>query len=116
VEEIFTAERMAEKNYSEKTQSRNFSSAISLPFISAFSSYITRQDLPSPIEPVMRSNRDRNLDRSNVVQWIVLIPKALSPRRAALLETQLNFIHTCPCQTKDKIRLLIQKLEEKKQY
>ena len=28
----------------------------------------------------------------------------------ALLETQLNFVRTCPCQAKDKIRLLIQKL------
>ena len=37
-------------------------------------------------------------------------------RWAALLETQLNFIRTCPYQTEDKIRLLIQKLEEKKQY
>jgi hypothetical protein len=45
----------------------------------------------------------------------VLIPKALSPRPvAALLE--MNFIHTCPCQDKDKIMLPIQKLEEKKQY
>jgi hypothetical protein len=26
--------------------------------------------------------------------------------------TQLNFIRTCPCQAKDKIRLLTQKLEE----
>jgi hypothetical protein len=26
---------------------------------------------------------------------------------------QLNFIRTCPCQAKDKIRLLIQKPEEK---
>jgi hypothetical protein len=42
--------------------------------------------------------------------------KGVSPRWAALLETGLNFIHTCPCQTKDKIMLLIQKLEEKKQY
>ena len=38
----------------------------------------------------------------------------------ALLETQLNFVRTCPCQTEDrvrlladKIRLLIQKLEGK---
>ena len=31
---------------------------------------------------------------------------------AALLEPQLNFIRTFPCQAKDKIRLLIQKLVE----
>ena len=35
----------------------------------------------------------------------------LRSREAALLETQLNFVRTCPCQAKDKIRLLIQKLE-----
>ena len=35
----------------------------------------------------------------------------LRSREAALLETQLNFVRTCPGQTKDKIRLLIQKLE-----
>ena len=34
-------------------------------------------------------------------------------REAALLETQLNFVRTCPGQTKDKIRLLIQKLGRK---
>jgi hypothetical protein len=41
---------------------------------------------------------------SSKVHW-------LRSREAALLETQLNFVHTCPCQAKDKIRLLIQKLE-----
>ena len=35
----------------------------------------------------------------------------LRSREAALLETQLNFARPCPGQTKDKIRLLIQKLE-----
>ena len=35
----------------------------------------------------------------------------LRSREAALLETQLNFVRTCPGQAKDKIRLLIQKLE-----
>ena len=32
----------------------------------------------------------------------------------ALLETQLNFVRTSPCQAKDKIRLLIQKLGGKR--
>jgi hypothetical protein len=31
---------------------------------------------------------------------------------AALLDSQLNFILTCPSQAKDKIRLLLQKLED----
>ena len=62
--------------------------------------------------------RDRIIESHIKVVLVscALTPKALSPRWAALLETGLNFIHTCPCQAKDKIRLLIQKLEGKKQY
>ena len=57
----------------------------------------------------------RHLERADAMIYFAVVKsvlKRLHSRMAALLEPQLNFIRTFPFQTKDKIRLLIQKLVE----